>query len=155
LFNRLARIPFTKEGYQKLLEQKAKFLAQRPKAVEDLRTAREMGDLSENGYYKAARANLSFLDGSIRRVERLIKLGFVVAKDHSGKVGVGSKVLVSDGKKDYTYTIVGGYESDPSQGTISHLSPIGKALIGGKENDLVEVDIPLGKVKYKIVKIFS
>jgi len=114
-----------------------------------------MGDLSENGYYKAARANLSFLDGSIRRVERLIKLGFVVAKDHSGKVGVGSKVLVSDGKKDYTYTIVGGYESDPSQGTISHLSPIGKALIGGKENDLVEVDIPLGKVKYKIVKIFS
>jgi len=149
---KLKRIAFTKKGYEKLFKQKQDFLDQRPKAVSELREAREMGDLSENGYYKAAKAKLSFIDSRIRRLDRLIKLGFVAEENKSGKIGIGSKVVISNGKEEYKYALVGGYESDPSKGTISHRSPIGKALIGKKEKDVVNVHIPIGTVKYTILK---
>jgi transcription elongation factor GreA len=147
------RIPFTKEGYQNLLDEKAKFMAERPDAVENLRKSREMGDLSENGYYKASRARLSFLDSRIRRVERLIRLGRIVQSTNSGMVEIGSHVTITDGKKEYEYSIVGGYESDPSKKTISHISPIGRALLGKRERDTVKVIIPSGTAGYTIVKI--
>src|SRR5512135_3767572 len=115
------RIPFTKEGYQKILEEKAKLAAERPDAVEHLRLARNMGDLSENGYYKASRQRLSFIDSRIRRVERLIRLAKIVESTHTGAVDIGSVVTVSDGTDEYQYTIVGGYESDPSKKSISHI----------------------------------
>jgi transcription elongation factor GreA len=146
-------IPFTKEGYQKVLEEKASLLAQRPEAVEHLRKSREMGDLSENGYYKASRARLSFLDARIRRVERLVRLGRIVESKGNSQVDIGSTVTISNGTNEFEYSIVGGYESDPSKKTISHMSPIGKALIGKKIDDVVEVTAPSGTVKYTIVKI--
>jgi len=71
---------------------------ERPDAVEHLRKAREMGDLSENGYYKAARARLSFLDAQLRRLERLVKLGIIVESTGLGKVDIGCKVKISNGK---------------------------------------------------------
>ncbi|KKU87929.1 MAG: Transcription elongation factor GreA [Candidatus Gottesmanbacteria bacterium GW2011_GWA2_47_9] len=82
--NKEARILFTAKGYQQVLVEKEKLLTERPEAVEHLRKAREMGDLSENGYYKASRARLSFLDARIRRVERLIRLGVIVQSSQSG-----------------------------------------------------------------------
>jgi len=147
------QIPFTKDGYQKLLDEKTKLASERPDAVENLRKSREMGDLSENGYYKASRARLSFLDSRIRRVERLIRLGRIVQSTNSGVVEIGSHVTISDGKKEFTYTIVGGYESDPSQKTISYISPIGRALVGKNEHASVEVTIPSGTARYTILKI--
>jgi transcription elongation factor GreA len=147
------RIPFTKEGYQKLLDEKAKFMTERPGAVENLRKSREMGDLSENGYYKASRAQLSFLDARIRRVNRLVKLGKIVESTNSGIVEIGSHVSITDGKKEYDYSIVGGYESDPSKKTISHISPIGRALMGKRVQDSVCVVIPSGTVNYTITEI--
>lgn len=146
-------IQFTKEGYQKILDEKAKLLSERPEAVEHLRKSREMGDLSENGYYKASRARLSFLDSRIRRIERLVRLGRVVISTGSNQVEIGSHVTIQDEQKKYEYTIVGGYESDPSNKTISNYSPIGRALIGKKMNDSVEVSAPSGIKKYTIVKI--
>src|SRR5260221_966274 len=113
------RIPFTKEGYTHVLEEKVLLMAQRPEAVEHLRKSREMGDLSENGYYKASRARLSFLDARIRRIERLVRLGRVVQSAGSDWVQIGSLVTITDGTKEHEYTIVGGYESDPSKKTIS------------------------------------
>lgn len=138
------KIPFTKEGYQKLLEDRAMFLAARPEAVEHLRKSREMGDLSENGYYKASRQQLSFLDSRIRRVERLIKLAKIIEP---------TRVKLSDGKNEYEYEIVGGYESDPIKHTISQQSPLGRAIIGKKVNDVVEVHTPSGTKKYTILSI--
>ena len=67
-------IPFTSEGYQKVVDEKNKLTDERPDAVDNLRKAREMGDLSENGYYKAARARLSTLDARLRSLTRLIRL---------------------------------------------------------------------------------
>jgi transcription elongation factor GreA len=146
-------IPFTKDGYQKVLEEKTKLLSERPEAVEHLRKSREMGDLSENGYYKASRARLSFLDARIRRVERLVRLGRVVESSANGRADIGSVVTITDGKKEYTYTLVGGYESDPSLKTVSHISPIGRALLGKKADDTVEVNAPSGTKSYKIISI--
>ena len=77
-------------------------LAQRPEAVEHLTKARAMGDLSENGYYKASRQRLTFLDSRIRRVERLIKLGVIVESRGNDKVEIGCKVKITDGSKEYT-----------------------------------------------------
>ena len=150
-----ARIPFTKQGYEKVLHEKVTLLGQRPEAVENLRKAREMGDLSENGYYKAARANLSYLDARLRRVERLIRLGIIVESTGSDKVEIGSRVVLTDGKKQYEYTLVGSYESDPSKQTISYISPIGKALLGKKEQETVEIHAPAGTVSYTILKIYA
>lgn len=147
------RIPFTKDGYQALLTEKQKLLADRPDAVEHLRKAREMGDLSENGYYKASRARLSEIDARLRHLERLIRFGKVVESTNTGFIDIGSTVTIFDGQKEVTYTIVGGYESNPTNHTISYMSPIGKALMGKRSGDDVEVHIPVGKVHYRVLAI--
>ncbi|MCX6791994.1 MAG: GreA/GreB family elongation factor [Candidatus Gottesmanbacteria bacterium] len=144
LLKKEPKISFTKAGYQKLLEDRAKFLAARPEAVEHLRKSREMGDLSENGYYKASRQQLSFLDSRIRRVERLIKLARIIEP---------TRVKISDGKNECEYHIVGGYESDPVKHTISEQSPLGRAITGKKAGDEVDVITPGGIKKYTIVSI--
>lgn len=148
------RIPFTKEGYQKVLEEKQKLLGERPDAVDHLRKAREMGDLSENGYYKASRGRLSFIDTRLRRLDRLRRFGIIVQSTGSGRVEIGSRVAVRTGNTDLEYTIVGGYESDPSKKTISHSSPVGKALMGKKKDDSVEVITPKGIVSYTILAVY-
>lgn len=150
-----ARIPFTKPGYEKVLDEKAKLISERPEVVEHLRKAREMGDLSENGYYKASRAKLSFLDSRIRYLERLTRLGIIVKTSGSNQIEIGSNVLLSNGKNQFNYTVVGGYESDPSKNLISHISPLGKMIMGKKVGDVVEVYAPAGKQIYTILKIIS
>lgn len=146
-------IPFTKEGYQKVLDEKQKLLSQRPAAVEHLRKARDMGDLSENGYYRASRAKLSSIDSRLRHLEKLVRLGRIVQPTHRGVVEIGSAITISDGTKEYAYTIVGGYESDPSKGSISHNSPIGRALMGRREQDTIVVKTPSGDQSFMLVRI--
>ncbi|MEK7622746.1 MAG: transcription elongation factor GreA [Patescibacteria group bacterium] len=147
------QIPFTRAGYQKILDEKEKLIQERPEVVSNLQKAREMGDLSENGYYKESKARLGFLDGRRRRLEKLIKFGVVVKASQSETVEIGSQIKISDGKSEFSYQIVGGYESDPEKQTISHLSPIGKALMGKKKNDSVEVMMPAGTKTFKILQI--
>lgn len=147
------RIPFTQDGYDKLVAEHAKLTAERPEAVEHLRKSREMGDLSENGYYKASRAQLSFLDARLRRATRLLKLATIVASHGSRSVQIGSVVKVKVGEKEAEYTIVGGYESDPMNHTISHISPLGKAMIGKIAGDTVEVRAPERTISYTIVSV--
>jgi len=147
-------IPFTKEGYQKVLDQKAKLLNERPAAVENLKKSREMGDLSENGYYKASRAKLSFIDGQLRRLERLVRFGKIV--DHVGilgRIGFGNTVGIKSIKGSMMLTIVGGYESDPKNHTISHISPLGKALMGHKSGDVIILNAPSGDIEYLIESV--
>ncbi|OGG05102.1 hypothetical protein A2Z33_07255 [Candidatus Gottesmanbacteria bacterium RBG_16_52_11] len=149
------KIPMTAEGYRKLQEESESLKASRPEAVDNLRKAREMGDLSENGYYKAARARLSFLDARLRRADRLIRAALVVPRATGDRVGIGSNVNIHDGTESATYTIVGGYESDPELHTISHLSPVGKSLMGKVPGDTVEVLTPSGKRTYKILHVHN
>lgn len=149
------RIPFTADGYQHVLDEKKKLISERPDAVDHLRKAREMGDLSENGYYKASRAKLSFLDARLRHLEKLIRFGKVVQSANTGFIDIGSTVTIFDGQQKKTYTIVGGYESDPSKQTISYMSPIGKALMGKKGGDTVDVKTPTGTRTIQILAIHS
>ena len=148
-------VQLTKEGYDNL-EKELKELKEvkRPAAVERLHKALSMGDLSENSEYNAAKEGLAFVEGRIQEIEEILKTAQVVANQNNNhQVKVGTSVTVEiDGKKEL-FQIVGDFEADPGKRKLSHTSPIGSALIGKKIGDWVEVEIPAGKIKYKIVEI--
>lgn len=150
---KLVKIPFTKQGFEDLKKQYEEILSSREDAVKTLAAARELGDLSENGLYKAARARLSGIDANLRRLHNLIKLADVVEKPTKGIVGIGSTVTVSDGKNKREFNIVGRFEANPAENKISDISPLGNALINKKEDETIEVNTPSGKINYKILKI--
>lgn len=120
-----------------------------------LRTAIQMGDLSENADYIKAKEDQGFLEGRIQELEYLLG-NAVIIKDGGNKdvVSVGSRVTIQE--EDFpeeTYHLVGPTEADPSKGKISHESPIGKALMDHKAGDTVEAETPGGMIKFKILKI--
>ena len=127
------KIRFTKEGYEKLKEEYKDLLRQRPLAVEDLKKAREMGDLSENGYYKESKFKLNFIDGRLRRFSDYLKRADIIDTDGSklqiDTVYIGSTVTLNDGKREKTYQIVGDLEANPGEGRLSLLSPIGRGIV--------------------------
>jgi len=147
------RIPFTKIGYEKLLKEKEKYISERPQAVDHLRIARGLGDLSENGYYKASRQRLSFIDAQLKRVTRLLTLAQIVDPKHDGAVGIGSVVEVKNNNAVMTFTIVGNYESNPQNQCISSVSPLGKALLGKRAGEEAIVATPKGAVVYRIMNV--
>ncbi len=147
-------IPFTKAGIEKLKQEQISLQNERPDVLEHLKKARAMGDLKENGYYQATRQKLNYIDGRLRRISFLLKYGVIISVQNRGQVEIGSKIIINDGKSDINYTIVGREESNPSQGSISHVSPLGKALLGKKEGEDVVLHAPIGKVIYRILKIF-
>ncbi len=144
------RYPITRSGYDTLVAEKNKRMSERPDAVEQLRLAREMGDLSENGYYKAARARLSFLDAQIRRLDRQIRHSIITVKNTNGIVGVGSTITVESDEKTMTFSVVGSAESDPDKSAISSISPLGRQLMGRKSGDTVTIHAPAGIKNYTI-----
>lgn len=147
------KIPFTKEGYENLKNEKTLLDEKRKETIISLSRAREMGDLSENALYKAAKMELGGIDRRLRRNAHLIRYAEITeVTKHSG-VQIGSDVLIHDGDKTRELHIVGGYESNPSEGKISHISPIGKGLLGKRIGDVIDVETPRGKVRYKIIKI--
>jgi transcription elongation factor GreA len=147
-------IIFTKEGYEKVQKEYDDLLASRPEAVSELKRAREMGDLSENGFYKGARFKLSAVDRRLRELKHLLKVGKVVAKQSGDTVEIGSTVVVSIDNITREFLIVGGFESNPLEGKISHISPIGKALMHKKAGEKIAVTIPAGEVIYTIIRIY-
>lgn len=149
----IPKIRFTKEGYDKLRKDYDDFLKQRPEAVEHVKKAREMGDLSENGYYKASKAKLGFIDSQLARIKFQLQHAEIVKDDETDAITINKTVTISNGKKQLTYTIVGDLEANPANGKISLLSPLGKALNGKKEGNIIEIETPSGKITYSIVSI--
>lgn len=125
----------------------------RKSAVVALRTAREMGDLSENGAYKAARFELTTIDRELRRLVYLLQMGEIVEPKNNGIVDFGSKITLTDGKNQMTFTLVSGYESDPAHMRLSVYSPMGKAVLGKKVGEKVIVYAPAGQIIYTISNI--
>jgi transcription elongation factor GreA len=145
-------IRFTKDGYNKVKNKLKALLKNRPAAVATLARARAMGDLSENGFYKAAKGKLFSIDDEITKLDYQLKFG-VIQKKNSGQIGVGSIVSIeSDGKKT-VFHIVGDFEADPKQKKISLNSPIGRALAGKKISDKAFVYTPSGQMEYKVIDI--
>lgn len=152
------KVFLTKEGLEELRkEHEALTKDKRPEIVKRLSQARDQGDLSENAEYHAAREELSFVDGRIDELEELLK-DVVIIEDQtkSGNaraVELGSKVTIKIDGKHEIYSVVGEFEADPAEKKISHESPLGKALIGKKVGEKVEVEAPAGKIIYTIVSI--
>lgn len=145
----------TREGLDQLKTEYEELVKlKRPTAVTRLADARDLGDLSENSEYAAAKQDLAFIDGRITELEEILHGAKVVASSHKrGTVDIGCHVTLHiNGKKD-VFTLVGEWEADPAQKKISHSSPLGKALIGKKPGEVVEVDAPAGKIAYKIIDI--
>ncbi|KKQ02212.1 MAG: Transcription elongation factor [Candidatus Roizmanbacteria bacterium GW2011_GWA2_36_23] len=151
----MKKVQLTKDGFDNLKKEYDDLIKnKRPYAVDRLQKARAMGDLSENSEYSAAKDELAFVEGRIQEIEELIK-NAVVIQNHTGnkQVDIGVKVTVEVNGNKESFEIVGEFEADPLNKKLSHTSPIGSSLIGKKVGDLVEVEVPAGKIKYKIIEI--
>jgi len=128
---------------------------QRPQTVEDLTRAREMGDLSENAAYHDAKARLGRIDGRIFSLKERIKNAVVIepSADGSGRVQIGSTVILNVNGKQRTYQILGSQETNPATGRISHLSPLGAALLGHAAGETVTVRTQDKETPYRIDEV--
>lgn len=151
----MTKIQLTQKGYDDLkIEHKDLLTNKKPKAIDRLSKARSMGDLSENSEYTAAKEELAFVEGRVQEIEGILSNAEVIENNNTGdQVQVGSSVTVEVGGKNELFQIVGEFEADPMNKKLSQNSPIGQALINKKVGDLVEVNIPAGKVQYKIIEI--
>ncbi len=121
-----------------------------------LRSAIQMGDLSENADYHKAKEDQSFLEGRIQELEYILHNAIVVEKNSISKdrVSVGTRVTIQE--EDFppeTFYMVGAKEADPRNGKISNASPIGRALLDHRVGEVVEAETPGGKMRMKILKI--
>jgi transcription elongation factor GreA len=148
------KIVLTKDGLEELRRELEELTnVKRPEAVTRLASARELGDLSENSEYAAAKTDLSFIDGRILELEEIIHGAKVVTTHGKSHVDVGCKVTVVLNGKNEAFRLVGEWEANPVERKISHSSPLGKALMGKKVGEKVEVEAPAGKILYKILNI--
>ena len=148
----------TEEGHQKLREEVEHLTTtKRREVAARIKEAREFGDISENSEYDDAKNEQAAIEHRIQIVEQKLRNARVVDKSDvsTDAVSVGSVVSLREkGKrKDIEYEIVGAAESDPRKGRLSNESPIGKALMGHKEGDMVTIPAPRGPIEYKVVKI--
>lgn len=127
----------------------------RPKALEDLTRAREMGDLSENAAYSEAKGRLRGIDTRLLHLKDRIKNAVLIepGPDARGRVRIGAAVTIETGDRRKTYRITGSQETDPNLGRISHTSPLGAALIGHKTDDVVTIVVAGKSVTYRIIEI--
>lgn len=149
------KVNLTLAGYNELTTELEDLKTNKlPAAIERVARAREFGDLSENAEYHQARDDHATLVGRIDELTDIIARAQIIQITNSKtEVGVGSKVKLAINGNSHEFTIVGEWEADPAAKRISHESPLGKALIGRKVGDAVEVDAPAGKVIYHIKEI--
>jgi len=151
----MKKVQLTQEGYQ-LLKQELTLLKEKklPLAIDKLQKARSMGDLKENNAYSSARDELSLMEGRVQEIEEILKNVEVINQViNSDKISIGAHVTIEVEGNQEQFHIVGEYEADPMNKKVSHTSPIGQALIGKKIGDTVQIEIPSGKIIYKIIGI--
>ena len=150
------KMPMLKEGYEKLTAELKRLKAERPLIVDAIEEARAHGDLSENAEYHAAKEQQGQNEATIADIEgKLSRAQIIDPKDLSGdKIVFGATVtLLDEDDKPIRYQIVGQTEADASKGRISYNSPIGRALIGRKVDEEVEVSVPAGDRYYLVSRI--
>ena len=148
----------TMEGLKKLEDELDELKTVRRKEIaERIKEALAFGDISENAEYDEAKNEQAQLEERIAKLEALLRNAKIIDEEDisTDNVSIGSRVKVKDLEYDeeIEYTIVGSAEADPYEGKISNESPVGKALIGGKLGDTVEVKVPDGIIKYEILEI--
>jgi transcription elongation factor GreA len=143
----------TQEGKSELTAELEELKSGRAEIAEKIAAARDLGDLSENADYDAARDEQGQAETRIAEIEDILQNAQIIAAKKTDKIVVGSKVELKNGGKDVNYQIVGPVEADPLDGKISNESPIGQALLGKKVGDQVEIKTPKTTTKYTIKKI--
>lgn len=152
-------IQVTQEGLEELQRELKELVEVKlPANVERVSKAREYGDLAENAEYHSAKEDQTLIETRIDEIEKILAMAQVVQNTRSStKVGMGSTVVVcitsKKKSKPQTFTIVGEFEAIPSEGKVSSVSPLGKALMGKKKGDVVMVNAPAGEVEYEILEI--
>jgi transcription elongation factor GreA len=148
----------TREGYEKLRDELDYLRTDKRREVaERIKTAREFGDIAENAEYDDAKNDQALLEHRIAQLEERLLSARVVEKKDIAKdvVSVGSKVRLRDiaANKTVEYHIVGSAEANPAEHKLSNESPVGKAIMGKKKGETVEVSAPRGALKFKILEI--
>ena len=154
----MKEVILTPEGYEKLKNEIEYLKNEKRREVADrIRIAREFGDIAENAEYDDAKNEQMLLEHRIQTLEERLRNAQVIDKKSVPKdvVSVGSHVKLRDvdAKKTFEYRIVGSAEANPSENKLSNESPVGRAIIGKKKGETVEVAAPRGSMKFKILEI--
>jgi transcription elongation factor GreA len=148
----------TSEGYEKL-KQEIEYLSndKRREVADRIRVAREFGDIAENSEYDDAKNEQALLEHRIAQLEERLRNARVISKKEisSDVVSIGSRVRLRDvdARETIEYHIVGSAEANPSENKLSNESPVGRAIMGRKKGEVVEVTAPRGALKFKILDI--
>jgi transcription elongation factor GreA len=154
----LKEVILTPEGFSKLKEEIEQLsTVKRREVAERIKHAREFGDITENSEYDDAKNEQAMLEHRIALLEERLANARVIEANEipTGVVGIGTRVRLRDMDANETieYTIVGSAEANPSEHRLSNESPVGKAILGRKKGEIVEVAAPRGSLKYKIMDI--
>ena len=154
----MKEVILTPEGFKKLKEEIDHLSSAKRRQVADrIRVAREFGDIAENAEYDDAKNEQALLEHRIAVLEERLRAARVIEKKEISKdvVSIGSHVKLRDmdAKQTIEYHIVGSAEANPAEYKLSNESPVGKAIMGHKKGDVVEVTAPRGALKFKIVEI--
>lgn len=144
----------SKEGLGQLKLELERLKLKRQEIAQRLEEAKALGDLSENTEYLQAKEAQGFNEGKILELEDTLKNAIVISKNGGNSiVQIGGTVEVSCQGEKQTFIIVGSEEANPAQGKISNESPLGRAFLGHKPGDVVDVETPRGKANYKIISV--
>lgn len=144
----------SKEGLEQLKLELEELKLKRQEIAQRLEEAKALGDLSENTEYLQAKEAQGFNEGKVLELEEVLKNAVLISKNGGNSiVQIGGTVEVNSQGEKQTFTIVGSEEANPSQGKISNESPLGRAFLGHKAGDVIDVETPRGKANYKIISV--
>ena len=150
--------PMTLEGKKKLEDELEEYrLKRRPEVIKRIKIDRSYGDLSENSEYESAKDEQAMVESRIAQIENMLQYAEIIDNEDVDKdeVSMGRTITIQElpDEEPEEYQIVGESESDPFNGKISNESPMAKGLLGHKVGEVVEVEVPNGTIKLKIVKV--
>ena len=148
----------TLEGKKKLEDELEEYrLKRRPEVIKRIKIARSYGDLSENSEYESAKDEQAMVESRIAQIENMLQYAEIIDNEDVDKdeVSMGRTITIQElpDEEPEEYQIVGESESDPFNGKISNESPMAKGLLGHKVGEVVDVDVPNGTIKLKIIKV--
>jgi len=150
-------ISLTQQGYAELEAELAALKGRRPQAIDEIRRAAADKDFRENAPLEAAREQHGQLIGRIKELEKTLKSATIVARQLKVtlKISIGDSIVLHDlaSGEELRYMLVSPRETDPTKGKISSVSPVGKAVIGRGQGEIIEVAVPAGKLRYQIKQI--
>jgi transcription elongation factor GreA len=152
-------VPLTKEGHERLVRELDELRSTGRKGIADrIHTAKELAATQNDAEYEDAKNAQAFVEGQILELESMLTNAVIIDEEqahHATRIQLGSRVTVrhpDDGREQH-FTIVGPAEASPHDGRISHESPVGRALLGHRKGESVEVVVPAGVQKLKVVKV--